>query len=133
MTTKKLEDLKVVSLDDDNFMLEIISHTLNLIGVTHIETYSSAESALIYLKTHGESVDVLLCDLYMPEMDGIELLKKLAEIKFKGAVYIISGANFEMINMMTVLANARGIKVMGYLPKPIMKDDLQDHLEKLLS
>lgn len=132
MITKKLEDLRVLSLDDDTFMLEIISHTLKQIGITHIKTYSSAKSALAYFNKHEESVDVLLCDLYMPDMDGIEILTKLAELGFKGTVFIISSADSEMINTMTVLANARGIKVLAHLPKPIMIDDLQTHLEKLL-
>jgi CheY-like chemotaxis protein len=132
MITKKLEDLRILSLDDDIFMLDIIAQTLKEIGITHIKTYSSAKSALAYFNKHEESVDVLLCDLYMPDMDGIEMLTELAKMGFKGAVFIISSADYVMIHSMTVLAKARGIKVLGHLPKPIMMDELQIHLENLL-
>jgi CheY-like chemotaxis protein len=77
MTGKKLENLRILSIDDDVFMLEFITTILNQLGVNQVETLDNATRALAFIKEHGEAIDVILCDLLMTEMDGIEFMDAL--------------------------------------------------------
>lgn len=65
-------------VDDDAFMLKLIARTLQVLGHTHVLTCNSGASALAQLD--GKTLpDVILCDLNMPGMDGVEFLRRLAQ------------------------------------------------------
>ena len=68
--------------------------------------------------------DLLLCDLGMPEMDGVEFLQKLSQQGFDGGIILISGLHAEMLSGMTLLARKLGLNVLGSLSKPATSDRL---------
>ena len=134
----KLEHLRVMILDDDSFMRHILTETLNQIGVTDVIVQKDGPSALVFILAQepDDAIDVLLCDLHMPNMDGIEFISKLAdsatEIGLDLGLVIVSGADNLIIRMANLLAGAQGMEVLGVLRKPVAKDDLCAVLEKAL-
>jgi len=77
-------------VDDDAFMLKLISRTLQVLGHNQVLTCNSGAKALAQLD--GKTLpDVILCDLNMPGMDGVEFLRKLAGIGYGGAIVVSSG------------------------------------------
>src|SRR5687768_8275595 len=70
--------LRVVVVDDEPLALEILAGYLKRMdGIHSTKLFSNAREALHYLENH--KADVLLLDIEMPEITGIEFLEKLSD------------------------------------------------------
>lgn len=70
-------------------------------------------------------------DLGMPGMDGVELLRFLAEDRFPGPVLIISGFDRRVLESAMALGEALGLKMVGPLEKPTRLEELEDLLNSV--
>ena len=132
MNKKRLASLSVLVIDDDVFMLDIISASLQQIGVTEISSALNGWEGLQQLSNLANLPDCIICDLHMPEMDGVELLRHLTAKHYTGAVILMSGADQRVLNTVGSLANAHNLYILGCLSKPITKQalvSLLSHLE----
>lgn len=102
----------VLLVDDDQFLLNMYSLKFRNSGF-EIETAPSALSALQKLRD-GMEPAVLLCDLVMPAMDGIELIKRVKEEKLSPASAIIVLTNQ---GQSTEIEKAKELGVDGYIVK----------------
>jgi CheY-like chemotaxis protein len=80
--------LHVLVLDDDPLLLEVMREMLAACGLSNIALETQACSALRRL--HQSVPDVVICDLMMPEMDGIEFLQAAAAQGYQGKVILMS-------------------------------------------
>lgn len=117
---------RVLVLDDDPFMLEMLKAMLHTIGVRAVYTEASTRHALSTLAEEGP--DVLICDLALPDMDGIEFLQAAAERGFRGGVILLSGMDSGVRDAAGELARVLGLRVVGIFRKPIALDHLRSAL-----
>lgn len=110
--------LGVLVVDDDTLMRNLVSHMLRNLGVREVVEADGGAAALAHLSGAGSAPDVILCDLSMPGMDGLELLHKLAESHFAGAVVLLSGADKRVLATAEILAQRQSLYVLGSLHKP---------------
>src|SRR3546814_10866358 len=75
-------------------------------------------------------VDLVLCDLSMPGMDGIEFLRHLAEREMPPAVILLSGQDTGILNTAVRLGRAHGLSVLGSISKPFTLPPLKALLEQ---
>lgn len=80
---------RVLVLDDDRFVLGVLEEMLGEVGRFHVATEADARGALARLDEHRP--DLVICDLVLPEMDGIEFLQAAAGQGFRGKVVLLSG------------------------------------------
>lgn len=116
---------RILVLDDDAFILKTVSHALGRLGYTQVVTTTSAAQALTLLRGDGDAIDFILCDLNMPEMDGIEFLRELADRGFGGRIALISGENPRTLKMAEDLARARSLTIVGAIEKPVRVEALK--------
>jgi CheY-like chemotaxis protein len=114
---------RVLVLDDDRFMLEMLKDMLEQLGVRDIYTESNTRHALSTLAE--ASPDMLICDLALPDMDGIEFLQVAAERGFVGGVILLSGMDSGVRDAAGELARVLGLRVAGIFRKPIALDQLR--------
>ncbi|MGX4643388.1 response regulator [Massilia sp. SYSU DXS3249] len=114
---------RVLVLDDDRFMLDMLKDMLEQIGVRDIYTEASTRHALSTLAE--ASPDMLICDLALPDMDGIEFLQVAAQRGFGGGVILLSGMDSGVRNAAGELARVLGLRVAGIFRKPIALDELR--------
>lgn len=69
--------LKILAVDDDAFMLEILSSSIETLGYNDVTTVASAFDALHALRKTRRPFDLFLVDIQMPGMDGIELCSRI--------------------------------------------------------
>lgn len=74
-------------------------------------------------------VDVVLIDLEMPVMDGVEFIGHLAKEELARAVIILSGKHPSLIASVGVMAEAEGLEVLGCVQKPITEQVLKQCLD----
>ena len=77
--------------------------------------------------------DVIALDLAMPEVDGIELLEALADEGCRAQLLIVSGFDFGIQQSAARLAEARGLRIAGIVPKPLRAQRLREILDALAS
>ncbi|MEP6969116.1 MAG: response regulator, partial [Betaproteobacteria bacterium] len=66
---------RILLVDDDPFMLGMHARMLRGMGYEMIGAAGSAQAALTLLGEDPHAIDVIVCDLNMPDMDGIEFLQ----------------------------------------------------------
>ncbi|GGZ08120.1 response regulator [Pseudoduganella plicata] len=120
--------LRILLLDDDTFMLELLTEMLDGLGYRNVRAESDARAALVALPEFAP--DLLICDLSMPEMDGIEYLRAAAEAKFKGGVVLLSGMDSGILRAAETLAMAEGLTILGACSKPVPRTALAKLLEQ---
>ncbi|WP_311196925.1 response regulator [Rugamonas apoptosis] len=114
--------LRVLLLDDDVFMLELLADMVTSLGQHTVTCETSSLRALELLRANGP--DLLICDLGLPELDGIELLRMLAEQGFDGAVVLLSGLDVGVLRAAERLARAQGLALLGACAKPLARERL---------
>lgn len=122
--------LKIMLLDDESMMLKLHARMLENQGYTAITLCSSGQTALDLIDGSSERPNLILMDLNMPEMDGIEFVRHLVERKFVGSLVLISGEDERMLQTAEKLVQAHRISVLGHLQKPVSAQALMALLEK---
>lgn len=112
------QSMKILVVDDDPFTLELMHHFLRNLGYSHITFAQGGRAALTLIKGPA-SFDLLISDLQMPDMDGIELLRALKNIDYEGRLVLISGEDEDIVRTAEQLARVHGLRVCGHLRKPI--------------
>ncbi len=114
---QELSNLHLMLIDDDPFILNYLTRLLSSRGIHQIRFASNGHAALEELKSNQMPIDVMVCDLNMPGMDGVEFLRHLADANYTGAIIIISG-NADLLATIYELAQAHGLRILGTLAKP---------------
>jgi CheY-like chemotaxis protein len=115
--------LSVLVVDDDDMQRQFLARLLGRAGIGPLFWATNGRAALeTFLQ--GEPIDVVVCDLLMPEMDGIEFLRQVSDSGFSPSVVISSGADEDTQREMEDVARAHGLHVLGFIPKPVSVDAL---------
>jgi EAL domain-containing protein (putative c-di-GMP-specific phosphodiesterase class I)/CheY-like chemotaxis protein len=117
-------------VDDDPFMLGMQSRMLRSMGYTMIGTAASADAALSLLGAGRAAVDVVICDLNMPGIDGLEFLRQLGDSNFRGNVILLSGEGARIIHAVQKLLADRPLLILGALEKPAGRAALRMVLDR---
>ena len=129
MDQGKLKECRVLCVDDDKHLLDHISVILNMIGISQVTTVETATKALAIISENLNAFDVILCDLHMPDIDGMHLMSDLRRIGFKGNVGIISGAGEMFLEISARFCDAQQLNILGAIDKPVTVETLQHLLE----
>ena len=128
----KITDLSVLILEDDDFQRNIIADMASALGIASIFSASNGRQALeIVHGANSKPLDVVLCDLNMPEMDGMEFLRHLGEEHQNVAVILISSLDGKLLSSVGRMAQMYGIQLLGVIEKPVVLVNLKEHLLKL--
>ncbi len=119
----------LVILDDDEFMRELIADMAEEIGCLVVMKESQGEIALQLLSSR--KIDLLIFDLNMPGMDGIEFMRHLALKGFQGGIIPVSGADSVFLSKVELLARAHGLNLLGTLHKPLDKPEFHATIARL--
>jgi EAL domain-containing protein (putative c-di-GMP-specific phosphodiesterase class I)/FixJ family two-component response regulator len=124
---------KILILDDDPFILKLLSHMLHKLGFLAVECYEHGADALELLDKPATQPDLILLDLNMPGMDGIEFVRHLVERNYTGSLILVSGEGERILKTTEKLVQAHKIPIFGYLNKPVQLDTLRTMLMKFVA
>jgi EAL domain-containing protein (putative c-di-GMP-specific phosphodiesterase class I)/ActR/RegA family two-component response regulator len=113
-------------LDDESIIREFVEHS----AVENGYVVTSAEHPGNISATELSGFDVIVLDLQMPNVDGIEVLRKLGCSGWGGKLVLMSGMDERTLDAARNVAVQHGIEVLGILPKPFHSDDLDDLLHR---
>lgn len=121
----------IVIVDDDKDDQDIYADAIKAIGITHdIRFFDGAHAALDYLHTTQERPFIILSDINMPRMDGLQFKESIQKDDFlrnRGIpfVFISTNANKDTI------AKAHTLGVQGYFQKPSSMEHIKSMLNVL--
>ena len=117
-------------VEDEKFSQHVASKILSGLGAKSISFASNGIEALEQLGDPSKISDILLVDLNMPEMNGVEFLRNLASMEFTNPIILLSGADELTVQVAETLASYRGLNILGRISKPLTTDNLREMLMK---
>ncbi len=122
------DDFSVLAIDDDEIAIDIVSDMLDQLGISDVHTAKDGRSALRAMVQMQPSPRFVIVDVFMPDMDGIEFLGKLAELQYAGGVILISAVDAHMLSLAKQIALENGLNLTAALNKPFLKEALAQAL-----
>jgi CheY-like chemotaxis protein len=122
---------RVLLVDDDKFMLVVVSDLLHELGVSSIITAANGTAAIEAFDRESTKPDVVLCDLNMPVNDGFQLMEQLGAKGFTGGVILLSGMDDRTLKSASLMAQFHRLQFLDTLKKPVDKMALSAALAKL--
>jgi two-component system chemotaxis response regulator CheY len=119
----------VLLVDDSSTMRKIISRSLRQAGLDFGEIYEAGDGQEALTMLEKESIDIVLSDINMPNMNGIEFLREKANrpaIK-DIPVFMISTETGE-----DIIGEAKSLGAIGALKKPFTPDKVNEVLGPLM-
>ena len=123
---------RVLVIDDEPFQLELLARQWRSLGVADVQTCSKGRGALELIGADPTRFNLICCDLQMPDMDGVEFLRHLGSSAYAGKLVLISGEDLRILNTAERLAGSHKLGVLGSLPKPVTREQLQAILAALV-
>ena len=120
----------ILLAEDDESMRHFLELALTKAGY-HITSCENGLDALNILQEKGQEIDMLLADIVMPGMDGIELSQKASVINPALKVMFITG--FAAVAMGQKHSENQGTGQARILSKPFHLNDLVKQVEELLA
>ena len=105
-------------VDDELSSRSLASRVLTKLGARNIKTADSARQALTCLQSEPVP-DIILCDLDMPDTDGILLLRQLAEARIYSGIILVGDGDSRLLAAAESIARGHRLQVLGSLNKPL--------------
>jgi len=114
----------VYIIDDDEQTADLLAEFIQLMGL-QTKTYTQARHFFEDKKLNNNNA-ILILDLIMPDMDGIEVMRELTETDQKFPIILVSGYDSGILHSAEQLALAHSLEIIATLNKPIAFKRLQD-------
>ena len=86
-------------------------------GIDQVDTTLDARQALTMLR--NQTYDLVLVDLHMPDMDGVQFINALTGLEQIPLLAIVSACSRRLMNSVSLMAKEKGLSVLGTFPKPL--------------
>lgn len=114
-----LADLKVMLVEDHGFQRRLGLRLLADLGMHSLHEAADGFQALEVLRRLPEPPDVILVDLDMPGMDGVEFIGIVAQERLAHSIAVVSAMEPALLHTVQVMAKASGLRVLGCIEKPL--------------
>ena len=118
---------RVLIVDDEEDIRIVFSQFLDLLGYSAI-TFRDGKEAVAYYSEHHSEIDALIIDNIMPNMDGLECVKRIQRINKKAKILISSGYNLFSDTQKIITSG-----ISGFIQKPIQVNDLARIMSEVLA
>ena len=126
----RIADLRFVVVEDQGFQRWLAGNLLRELGAEFVLPAEDGNGALELLTTRDPPVDVVICDLNMPGMDGMELIRHMGQMRHGASLIVVSGLDKSILGMVEVMSREYGVKLLGAIEKPLTGKKLKSLVER---
>lgn len=125
-----MKEMRVLIVDDSSVMRKIVERALRQAGLDSLVVMEAGTGAEGLEVLRGPSVDLILSDINMPTMDGLEFLRQIRaqELAVGVPVVMITTESSEEHVRQAILAGAQ-----GYIRKPFTAEQVKERVLPLLA
>jgi DNA-binding NarL/FixJ family response regulator len=131
MAVGEFAGVKVLLIEDQLFIRSMTARMLSGIGFREILQARDGKEAIDLMSSVGETVDVVLCDLKMPHMDGFEFVTKLRALPLETVarvpVVVLTGTSDA-----DSVQRLRTLGIAGYIVKPASTQTIVERVRAAL-
>lgn len=124
-----MSDHRVLILEDQPFQRGFLANMFNAAPGVAVDTSGDAADAVEMC--HWQRYDLVVTDLMMPGVDGIQFIQALAAQEYRPMLALVSSVSQRMMASARLMAESLGITVLGILPKPVSQADVRELLAQL--
>lgn len=126
-----VNEINFLIVEDDDFQRHIMKNMLLQLGAKLIWDVNNGKFALDKMRNQQDGIiDLIICDLNMPEMDGLEFLRHLGKEHHNVSIILLSAFGNNLLASAGKIAKLHGIKLLGTIDKPIMSAQLENLISK---
>jgi len=118
---------KIYIVDDDIQIAELLAATVESIGLNS-QYFTSAKE---FLQLSVDASDIILLDLNMPDIDGIEVIRMLGKNECQAKLVLISGHDKGILHSAEQLAQAHLLKVIASFTKPFQMEEIKGLIKQI--
>ena len=119
-----LSELKFLAVEDHEFQRGMLLKMLARLGATQVSTAADGYAALEIVMSPGAEIDIIISDLDMPGMDGLEFMRHVGEAHIPVAIILASALESVLLDSVETMTRAYGVKILGVIQKPITQEKL---------
>jgi EAL domain-containing protein (putative c-di-GMP-specific phosphodiesterase class I)/CheY-like chemotaxis protein len=112
-------NLRFLVAEDHDFQRNLLVRVLESLGAKEVHRAADGHAALAILRDPARPVDIVISDLDMPGMDGMEFLRHLGESGIPVSVILASALEPRVLASVETMAEAYGINLLGVVEKPL--------------
>ena len=101
-----VEELRFLVVEDQGFQRWVVGNLLEKLGAKYVYTAGDGRAALEVLAGLDAPVDVVITDVDMPGMDGLEFIRHLSDDGHPVSVILVSGLDTSLISSIETMARA---------------------------
>lgn len=124
-----MNKLRALIVDDSSVMRKIVERSLRQAGIDFAEVREAGNGMEALGALQQGSVDLILCDINMPVMDGLEFLRQLQGVPNAKGVPVVmittEGSESHVVQALSIGAK-------GYIRKPFTPEQVKEHVLPLL-
>ncbi len=119
-----LYPLRILLVEDHPFQLLATQCLLRSFGFCQLTPAENAEQAIRAMTQAHTPFDILLCDQCLPDLPGLELIDIANRRHFIISAILLSGLPADELSALHTQALTRNLPLLGYLSKPLNKEEL---------
>jgi len=125
-----MSGIRVLIVDDSSVMRKIVDRSLRQAGLEITEVIEASNGLEALARVQGARLDLILSDINMPTMDGLELVRQLQGVdNAKGVPIVMITTEAGESNVVQALSSG----ARGYIRKPFSPDQIKERIVPLLA
>ncbi len=116
-------------IDDDDICCALAAQIIANLGCPQVQSASDGSLGLQLLQRMQPAPDLLVCDIFMPGKDGIELVMDLIQLRYPGGLLLVTGGDSSMLEAAADIATVSGLRLLGTLQKPLSENAMRSTLQ----
>jgi two-component system chemotaxis response regulator CheY len=125
-----MDSIRALIVDDSSVMRKIVERSLRQAGINISQVFEAGNGAEALGALQDNKVDLILCDINMPVMDGLEFIKQLPGIE--------NAKNVPVVMITTEGSEAHVVQALscgarGYIRKPFTPEQVKEHVIPVLA
>jgi len=120
-----LAQVRFLIVEDHGYQRWVVANILEQLGAIRIRCAGDGRAALDMLADPNDAPDIIVSDLDMPEMDGMEFIRHVGEASHRASLIVASGLESSVVSAAAAMAEAYGVHLLGALEKPVTAKKLE--------
>lgn len=120
----EFSEMQFLVAEDHAFQRRSLVRILNELGAAQVVEAADGNAAFTAFTDFGRPLDIIICDLDMPGMNGMELMWRISRTGAPAAVILMSRLGAALAASVGDMAGSYGINVIGVIEKPVTREKL---------